>query len=228
MNSKKIQNERFDEIERKLLNSVRVRDEQIEEIINSPRLFNLVKAGIAVEKFQSKPKKTFVLPLWNWQKDAFSFGALAVLLIAVFSLSIFLKKNESLPDLKVVINTGEVPVPNPTFDNPTDSTKIERTIFQTKRTNFKKEVRKPKQLTVKTNKRPLRQTNEEEREFYPLTFTEDIEQATEDAQIIRVNLPRSSLIALGVNPPNENAIENIKAELLISSDGVTRGIRFIK
>jgi hypothetical protein len=43
-----------------------------------------------------------------------------------------------------------------------------------------------------------------------------------------VDLPRSSLAAMGVVLPVENGPDTVKADLLISSDGVTRGVRFVK
>ena len=46
-------------------------------------------------------------------------------------------------------------------------------------------------------------------------------------QVVRVEMKRSSLFALGVNIPLENDDTVIKADLLIGRDGVTRAIRMI-
>ena len=47
-------------------------------------------------------------------------------------------------------------------------------------------------------------------------------------RIIRVDMQRSSLFALGVNVPLENGPDAIKADLLIGPDGMTRAIRVVQ
>jgi hypothetical protein len=68
---------------------------------------------------------------------------------------------------------------------------------------------------------------EPEREFYPVTYVGDGE-STRGGRVVRVDLPRSSLFAMGVNVPLENESPTVKADLLIGPDGVTRAIRFVE
>ena len=64
-------------------------------------------------------------------------------------------------------------------------------------------------------------------EFYALTNAGNLEDAAE-LKIIRTELSRASLFALGVNLPIENETEKFKTDLLVGSDGVARAIRFVK
>ena len=61
--------------------------------------------------------------------------------------------------------------------------------------------------------------------FYALTYDDDPDN---DVRIIRVELPRSSLLAMGLGSHAENESEKVKADLLIGADGVTRAVRFAK
>ena len=62
-------------------------------------------------------------------------------------------------------------------------------------------------------------------EFYPIAGDGD---AVAGGHIVRVEMPRSRLFALGVNVPLENDSETVKADLLVGPDGVTRAIRLLK
>lgn len=70
--------------------------------------------------------------------------------------------------------------------------------------------------------------SEEAIEFYQLTFAGNLKSSEEELQVVRVELPRSSLIALGLKLPIENEEAQIKTDLLVSSDGITRAIRLVK
>ena len=51
----------------------------------------------------------------------------------------------------------------------------------------------------------------------------------QDGHVVRAEIPRSSLVAMGVvDLPIEGSNEKIKTDLLVGSDGVVRGIRIVK
>lgn len=50
----------------------------------------------------------------------------------------------------------------------------------------------------------------------------------ESGEVIRVQMPRSSLIALGLPMDVERAHKSVKADLLIGEDGQARAIRFVR
>jgi len=69
---------------------------------------------------------------------------------------------------------------------------------------------------------------ESEGDFYALSYAGDPSETERGGRIVRVDIPRSTLFAMGVDVPLENESETVKADLLIGSDGVTRAIRVVK
>jgi hypothetical protein len=71
------------------------------------------------------------------------------------------------------------------------------------------------------------QDQETRGEFYALADLHPSEEATRNGRIIRVELPRASLVALGVNLPLDSDKQMIKTDLLVGPDGVPRAIRLV-
>lgn len=65
-------------------------------------------------------------------------------------------------------------------------------------------------------------------EFYAIGLTGGQEDAVTDGRVVRVELPRSTLFAMGVNVPLENGIGPMTAELLLGPDGAPRAIRLVE
>ena len=65
------------------------------------------------------------------------------------------------------------------------------------------------------------------KEFYPVTYTGDTGETVRGGRVIRVDVPRSTLFAMGLNVPLENESPTVKADLLVGPDGVTRAIRLV-
>lgn len=72
--------------------------------------------------------------------------------------------------------------------------------------------------------RPVPQSRDD---FYAISYGGD-KSETAGGHIVRVEVPRASLFALGINVPLENDSETVKADLLVGPDGVTRAIRVVK
>jgi hypothetical protein len=78
---------------------------------------------------------------------------------------------------------------------------------------------KPKRYTETPQARP---------EFYPINYAGDAAEMSAGSHIVRVDIPRSRLFAMGVNVPLENDSDTVKADLLVGPDGITRAIRVLK
>lgn len=50
----------------------------------------------------------------------------------------------------------------------------------------------------------------------------------ESAHVVRMELPRSALVTLGVAVPEEQWTERMQAEVLFGEDGLARGVRLVK
>ncbi len=64
-------------------------------------------------------------------------------------------------------------------------------------------------------------------DFIPLSYGAEY-IPIESGQIIRVKLPRSSLISFGLPMSQERIDEQVKADILVSNDGLAHAIRFVQ
>ncbi|MET0752227.1 MAG: hypothetical protein ABWZ66_02590 [Pyrinomonadaceae bacterium] len=239
MRKQDLQNKRLDEIGRKLLESGALQSDEIERIANAPHLFDSVKAKIKTEELRRKPKR-FVVNFWNWQTAT---GAFAILFILAIGASIFIFKTKDsgqtakqydAPQIPKQINQDENPSPQmvqdfpefPTQKNPSVKNRI---IAQ--KADFKIETPKMKNQAARKSsptKHAQSQKDEAEGAFYSLALAGQWEADGEDLQIVRTELSRSQLFALGVNVPVENETAKIKTDLLVGTNGVPRAIRFVE
>jgi hypothetical protein len=63
--------------------------------------------------------------------------------------------------------------------------------------------------------------------FIPVPDAARLTAGEEPMDLVRVEMPRSSLIAFGFPVGVENASENIEADVLVGPDGLARAVRFL-
>lgn len=87
-----------------------------------------------------------------------------------------------------------------------------------------------RQARAESPVRPQRASAEPaaEPEFYPVTYTGDNGESARGGRVIRVDVPRSTLFAMGLDVPLENESPTVKADLIVGPDGVTRAIRLVE
>jgi hypothetical protein len=64
-------------------------------------------------------------------------------------------------------------------------------------------------------------------DYIPLTYLADA-TALESGTVLRVELPHSALIAIGLPAPVERTDSRVKADMVVGDDGVARAIRFVR
>ena len=64
-------------------------------------------------------------------------------------------------------------------------------------------------------------------DFVPLV-TADAGEPLEGGQMVRVEVPRAALAAMGLPVSGERAGETVKADLLLAHDGTARAIRLLR
>jgi hypothetical protein len=64
-------------------------------------------------------------------------------------------------------------------------------------------------------------------EFMPLSYGEPFSPSLQGGQLVRVQLPRTTLLSFGFPMSAERAPEPIKADVLLGEDGMARAIRFV-
>lgn len=237
-----LEQEKIDRLERQLLKARKISPEELQGIVSAPHFFEEINQRITAEQAGKKSKEVSgrwaIFSVWGWQKGGLAVGCLGVLLALGLSLIFILRQGESTaklmapvaPEIQPEIATIESPDPPVSqvtqTENPVGRSKktLERIAFKNNGSKSRNQVTVIKQ----TKRKPPETPNEAENVFYPLAFAENLEAAQESGQIIRVKLSRSSLLALGFNPPPDNIADKIKTDLLIGSDGIARGIRFVK
>jgi hypothetical protein len=232
MSEKDLQKEKIERAGRRLLGAGRVRSAEIEKIVAAPHLFDSVKARIKAEQSRRKKAESF-FPAWNFQTAAGAFAVLIVLL--AFAAVIFVKTQNS-PQIVGEINKPLIEAPIKQSENPTmpEITKTNalpsKNQLTARKADFKAETPKPVARTPKISPPKTAQTNKKEPKqvFYPLAFGGTWEANGEDLRIVRAELSRSELFALGVNLPVENESARIKTDLLVGADGVARAIRLVE
>jgi hypothetical protein len=244
MKNRNLQNEELDRIGRKLLGAAKAQSEEIEQIVASPMLFETIKRRIEIERREqtSKSNSGFWtdLRIWNWQKA--SAMLLFLFTIGVTGLIFFSKftgqqqtEQSAAPEIKskneqIEFQPSRTQVP----ENSPAIVKTKNPVPElpkiAKQKVFVDKMSKPKKLITQLPNRQrslqLKQ-NESAGEFYALTFGGNPNETAEELQIVRAELSRSSLFALGVNLPIENESEKIKTDLLVGADGVARAIRLV-
>jgi hypothetical protein len=62
--------------------------------------------------------------------------------------------------------------------------------------------------------------------FIPLPNTEAV-QANEEMGVVHVEVPRSAMLAVGLDVSADRAGEMVQADVMLGSDGVARAVRFL-
>ena len=71
------------------------------------------------------------------------------------------------------------------------------------------------------------QARETVTEYIPLTYLDDA-TAMESGQVVRIDVPRSSLAAFGLPVAQDRLDERVKADIIVGDDGLARAIRFVQ
>jgi hypothetical protein len=222
MNKQKLDNDSLDLIGKRLIRSGSVPSDTIDRIVSDPELFSRVRMRIADDR--QIPANVRLYPLFR----NLAAGFACVVVIAVLAITaIKLNQTPVLTVADVVLAPAEMPVearpnhlpPLRAGSNPTLGRAFDRETG-------------PKTPAVRNASYAIprrRQSNNQAAgasEFYPIS-SDGVESAA-GGHIVRVDMSRASLFALGVNVPLENDSETVKADLLVGPDGVTRAIRILK
>jgi hypothetical protein len=216
---RKQENKKLDEIGKALVRSGATSSRDIERIVASPALFDSIRQRIALEPAKPITKRSFLRP------SVAAFASVA--LIAATALAFVVFKSRSS---EVVIT----PAPNiPTTAETKRFTEPDRIVD----TDFRQADGpvKAQRISTQSNiraysrpKQPAAQQVRYEGDFYALSYAGDPNETERGGRIVRVDLPRSTLFAMGVDIPLENEADTVKADLLVGTDGVTRAIRVVK
>ena len=225
MHKRGLNNKDLDKIGKKLFESTRSSGVDIDQVVSNPHLYDMVRARIAANV--ENPDQETVRSLgFNWRYAA--VGTILMIVTAGAAMLFLTGNKPNSSSALVVEQVPEViPVSQARPDHPPKpmfSKLPSGRAFQT--SNKAKALRT---INKKIESRPKpEQVHLPQNEFYALSFAGDMEETAAGGRIIRVDMPRSSLFAMGVDVPLENGREMVKTDLLIGSDGMTRAVRVVE
>jgi hypothetical protein len=165
---------------------------------------------------------------WSWR--SWSLAAAAAILIAGGFIVYRTNQNGSRKD-RVVI-TAKAPEPQPSVDSEAQIKKDPidpepRRELRAPRPRRGSRTR-PNPPSIRDDTVTVRlEESENLTDFLLLRYGDDHEPM-ESGEVIRVQMPRSALITLGLPVDVEHADEPVMADLLIGEDGLARAIRFVR
>ncbi|MGE0656171.1 MAG: hypothetical protein AB7F88_11635 [Pyrinomonadaceae bacterium] len=224
MNRERLTNRELDELGRKLVVAAAPDEREIDHLVSNPRLFDGTLAKIAASNVAAREprRRPSLVPV-----------AAAAAVVAVFSISLlaFLRYSDANePVLTKQIDRPSEVVTKPSVRETNQPTAVVAqepgpvpvpAIF--KRPESTKTRPLPKDRLRKPEPQPKL-----EPAFHPIGFAERAQETVIDGRVVRVDMPRSALFALGIDLPLENGMHAVRAELLVGADGVPRGIRLVE
>jgi hypothetical protein len=234
--SQKFSDEQLDRLIKTVVQSTILTDEEIDKIAAAPQLRRQILNRISEEKSRRENRSFFAL---RWQTAA----AGAMLFLVVTSVTIWFV-DSSQTEIAAVPNEKSIFVSENKYDSYETKTDVTQPDLITPGTTIS--TTRQKNLPVKTEKNlsklnsleraakaPQKSTKVKTAPFSPKaeTATEFIAlsylPASESGQVVRVKVPRSMLVSLGVSTNVERSKEFVNAEVIVGDDGAARAIRFL-
>ncbi len=224
MKRERLTNRELDELGKRLVAAAKPGEGEIERLVSNPRLYDGVLAKIAELDSVEKPGRRIV-----WKPVAAMAGAAVLVSVSMLAyLKLGVSKNEfvSKPQAAPFVVADEKPfvadliMPEPRRPEADDDRPRAIPAVATRTV----EAPPPR----RTRKQRIERVPAPEPVFHPIGLDERAEDAAIDGRVVRVDMPRSALFALGVDLPLENGTRSVKADLLVGADGIPKGIRLVE
>lgn len=226
--NKQFSDEQLDQMMRTMIADGSLDDAAVNEIADSPTMWWAVQRQIAEQK------ATAVSP-WppvNIIRRLLMIGVPATVAAALL-ISLFVFRSGSLPstdDVAAVPTKMETTLPqtdSPSIDiPPTVDTEVKESLpkrSQIVAANFRTTPKATKKQIVSTQA-VAKEKTEIKTEFIALSYARN----PDSGQIVRVKVPSSMMVTLGLVASVEKPSNLVDAEVVVGDDGLTRAIRFIR
>jgi hypothetical protein len=228
MRERKINNQEIDAIGKQLFAASRLTEAEIDRIASVPDLFDGVRSRIARQEPTAVRRSPELQSI-----PRLAVGASFALVLVLLGFAIYLQQNQPA---HVITN---VPVEKPGEARAlTPQVRIVKGFTQARAT-FLDEANTPDtprydQAIQRETRRPQPRAERasfvepQENHFVAVTYVGEGAESTRGGRVVRVDVPRSTLFAMGFNVSLENDSPTVKADLLIGPDGVTRAVRLVE
>lgn len=233
---KELSDEQIDALMRTLIDRSAADDSLLSEIADSPATWWGVSRKINEQKAVSLSAWPPVSKFWRWLMAGVPVTAAAVLLLSLFVFRP--APNNDKGEVAIIPSTSSaIEKPAEPITVPSERTGIEAMPAKdiepatqvVRRIAVKHQIAENRTLgtksAVKTAIATKVATKEEiKTEFIALSYARD----PESGQIVRVKVPSSMMVSLGLVTSVKTPSELVDAEVLVGDDGLTRAIRFIR
>jgi hypothetical protein len=151
--------------------------------------------------------------------------------LILFAVAIALLPGAAPPNSKGDMSSGRNPAPESTTaprEQPPqrviepDNRKQGIETYVAKKTSTKRRTQRPAAAPD-----DVARNGETVTEYIPLTYLADA-TALESGTVLRVELPPSALITMGLPAPVERTDSRVRADVVVGDDGVARAVRFVR
>ena len=205
MRKQELQKGELDQIGRKLLRATQISDEEIEQIVAPPQLFDAVKIRIKTEQRKSKNYSDNWRSSWLWNRQRISAvsAAFGLFVLGAFSFVLIIKslQIDEQAELVPAIQTDSetiAPISEHFPEIEAANNPETKPLLIAKKKTFQKEtVKKSKpERKAPSVKRPKQSNIELLRDFYALNYMGNPNETGEALRIVRAELSPSALFAL--------------------------------
>lgn len=226
---RKLNNKELESIGKAIFKSEPMSAVEIDRIVLNTELFESIKRRIAQRSVSAvKP----ISGVFAARRYAYASVGMAVTFAVVFALVVFSNFRQKPDTVPVRTAVNQVPdaVPDKVAGLGVPPQPNTGKLPSSPATKSDKNEPRYEQAIVRTTTTPRRRPEAETAtsdKFFPVSYTGDPLETAGGGQVIRVEMKRSSLFALGVDLPLENDDAVVKADLLVGRDGVTRAVRLV-
>ena len=222
---KQFTDEQLDQMMRTLVNDAALNEAEVNEIADSPTMLWAVKRQIASQKELSVSPWPPISKLWRWLMIGVPTAAAAAALL--ISFVVFKPVNEVGVAGIIPVNNVVSSQPKAT-EEPTIAKTEDKTVIRKQVTAVPVKFTAPKSIVNRSvsNSTLAKVTTKTEikTEFIALSYARN----PESGQIVRVKVPSSMMVTLGLVASVEKPSNLVDAEVLVGDDGLSRAIRFIR
>lgn len=223
----------MEEFCRDIVRAARASEAEVEAAANAPFLYPRLLARIAaeqaardfvVERNTQNGKWDFFALHWAWQWR----WVMTITALALFAFVGWYWLRSSPAEPRMARHQKEAAAPA----TPTPQPIVENSASEEARA-LPSPIAKTKSVTKQASRKPHREVpaqNMEETEiatdYIPLTYVANGEERS--GEVVRVEMPRSAMLAMGLPVNAESSGELVKADVIVGDDGLALAIRFVR
>ena len=215
---------RFEAIMKRLLAQSSMDESSVDEIADSPAIWWSVQRNIAAQRSAASE----AWPPVGKLRRLLAFTIPAAAAIAVAGIYVYRQADNRLGSAALVaptVNVVSIAKVNGTSE--TKTTAIPVVSRDNKTLQVRKQAKSESLVAKRATNEPApkrAEKNEIKTDFIALSYARD----AESGQIVRVKVPSSMMVTLGLVSTVEKPAALVDAEVIVGDDGLTRAIRFIR